>query len=92
MTSTDEQERARAGQPIEIAALFITVSFGVILWLMFKDGQQLLFDYSKEHGTTETAATGTQYLMDAWDATLFVFVGIAVFGLIALSVYRRQTA
>lgn len=90
MTESRTQQRARAGQPIGIAALFITVAFGVILWLMFKDGQQLLFDYARDHGTTQTAATGTQYLSDAWSATLYVFVGIAVFGLITLSVYRRQ--
>lgn len=82
--------RAKAGQPLAIAALFITIAFGVILWLIFKEAQQLIFDYARDYGTTETAATGTQYMVDAWGAILYVFVGVAVFGLIILSVYRRQ--
>lgn len=83
-------QRDDRAQAIGILRLFLSLGVGaVVIWIVTIVTDPL-FDHAGSSANDQVSNQGTQWLQDGVGFIPILFLGIAFFGLIAYSVYRRS--
>jgi len=77
-------------QSIGILRMFLSLAVGAFVVIIVREVGSPLLTKASEHGTDSTSAQGTAWLQEAVNYLPILFLGIAFFGLIAYSVFRRE--
>lgn len=87
MTTILSDDRA---QSIGIARLFLSLTVGAFVIGIVWQITTPLLDHARDSGSDEVATQGTMWMQAGIDHLPIIFLFIAVFGLVALSVFQRE--